>query len=172
MIKQAWNYKSLVAEGSSNSSGGGSDGAFTYKSRKVVWKIIDSEKSSKLIQLLNETVFIPLYSCVCWQFDSSTFYYKYYGSFVYSNLINYISIKNSYFNAEYIEEAEGYGVYNEINTNEGLLGVIKFIMESQGINYDYDSAINGLKDNFGIEPYPYEDYIKLDIHYDNKFANF
>ena len=169
MIKQAWNYKSLVAEGSSNSSGGGNDGAFTYKSRKIVWKIVDVEKFEGLKELLN---YIPIYSVVCTEFDSNNIFHKYYGPFAYANLIDYVLVKNDYYNAEYIEESEGFGVYNGIDTNEGLLGVIKFIMESQGLNYDYDTAIAGLKVNMGIEPYPYEDYIKLDIHNDYKFSNF
>ena len=153
----------------SNSNGGGNDGAFTYKSRKVVWKIVDMEKFEGLKELLN---YIPIYSAVCFQLETGAIYYKYYGPVAYANLIDYVAVKNDYYSAEYIEESEGFGVYNGIDTNEGLLGIIKFIIESQGHNYDYDTAIAGLKVNFGIEPYPYEDYIKLDIYSDNKFANF
>ena len=48
----------------SNSNGGGSDGAFTYKSRKVVWRI--DEITEDIRHILEYLVVTPFYSVGAW----------------------------------------------------------------------------------------------------------
>lgn len=174
MIKQAWNYKSLVAEGSSNSSGGGSDGAFTYKSKKVVYNLSNAHLED---EILYEVIglagsLIPIYSIYTDEGDSTSRYAKYYGLIATIKTVSF----SRYSYPIYIEEAEGYGVCNyqglSINTDEGIKSIVKLLMENQGLSTDDESVKNYMKDTLGLEQISYDEYIKLIPYKDNKYANF
>ena len=158
MIKQAWDYKSLVAEGSSNSSGGGSDGAFTYKSRKVVWKVdANADASDGLMSLLQTIRFLPIY---CAALDSGRSVNKYYGIAANSNL-NYATLM-------YIEECEINCKIKiddyELNCNGSLIDFLKqiFMITNPETSITDEEIIQTLSSS-GLSQIPYEEYINVDV---------
>lgn len=162
------NLENITAGGGSNS-----DGAFTYKSRKVVWKIIDNEKANSILRIALEL--LPFYSCIKAYYDAGTNYIKYYGYEVSYNLYDCIE-SPAYQDISFIEETEGYGIriYHEIeiDSNKGLIGIACAMNDAEGMIIDENEARIILKENFGIEQIPYEEYLNFKVDYDYKFANF
>lgn len=164
MIKQAWNYKSLVAEGSSNSSGGGSDGAFTYKSRKVVWKVDNNlDTNDDLQSLLSIFQYVPIY-CV------SNSVEKYYGNSANGKIgHNVYTLEYNNCDIAYIEECEvncKLKINNyEFDYNGSLIDFVKqtsIVMYPDETNITDDMIIE-LMNSAGLSQIPYEEYINIDV---------
>ena len=150
--------------------GGGSDGAFTYKSRKVVWKI---EKITENIgYMLERLVVAPFYSVGAWDsYDNQLT--KACGiaasSIIAEALIN--SYNEKYYSI-YLEECEGNfnvkipNLQIEIETNGSFIDLYIKIILSQNPEFEIPSnedIINGLA-QAGIVQYSYEDYMNLRLN--------
>lgn len=161
---------------SNSSEGGGADGAFTYKSRKVVWKVVDSIKIENASVLLSiYAMYFPIYSFIERYYDANTKHEKHYG---YKASIQIVSVlKDNITGVGLIEESEGYGIYRvdtaELDTNKGIIGIVQYLnFVESGISMNEDEAKIFIKDTFGIEQISYEEYINFKVNFDNKFANF
>ena len=159
-----------------STEGGGNDGAFTYKSRKVCWKVVDSTKIENAFVLLRAYVnYFPIYSFIECYYDSGTRYEKYYGNQASMKIIEVL--KRNMTDVGLIEESEGYGIYRvetaELDTNKGFIEIVQYMnfIES-GITMNEDEAKIFIKDTFGIEQISYDEYINFKVNFDNKFANF
>lgn len=162
-----------------NSNGGGNDGAFNYKSRKVVWSIIDKEKffnNNNNPYIPEHICFIfPIYSVVVKDTDNGAVN-KYYGYMASANIYNHLRANTAYEKILAFEEAEGFLKINLpdmiISTNNGLIGMIMAFAEAEGESVSEEEIITMLKDNFGLEKLSYEEYANAVFDFDYKFANF
>ena len=150
--------------------GGGADGAFTYKSRKVVWKI---EKITENIRYILEwLVGAPFYSVGVWDnYDNQLT--KACGIAANSAIANaVIDSYNEKYYSIYLEECEGN--FNvkiptfqiEIETNGSFIDL--YIKISLSLNPEltipsHEEIISGLA-QIGIVQYSYEDYMNLRIN--------
>ncbi len=158
--------KTLV--GSMNSSsGGGADGTFTYKSRKVVWEI--SQINDTVSIFLAVAANTPLYSVT----NRPTNYpNKYYGISSNSGLLQIVNNIESGNDSLplYIEESEGnYNIKSgslEFQSNGDLLdGWIKYVLSTTNNNSQMPTREEVIQafETFGIKQIPYEDYINFNI---------
>lgn len=145
----------------SNSNGGGSDGAFTYKSRKVVWTVDeDNEARGSILPML---MFLPLY-CVSTPGDYKII--KYYG--LSANTALGIQIGNIQLGGNgsisYIEECECNCIVNTpfgtINCNGSLIDFLKELNKISRPNDNVtDEEIIDSLSSVGINQTSYETYI-------------
>ena len=165
----------LKSSSGATGEGGGNDGAFTYKSRKVVWKVVDEDKffSNDLMSDLISVMF-PIYSIVIRNTDNKTVS-KNYGYMASAAMVDYIT-NSDYKELLGFEEADGFSpmVSGDLffNTNNGLVGMLIGMAEHSGQSLSEEEVIAILKNNIGLEKVSYEEYINAVIDYDNKYANF
>lgn len=167
--------KTLV--GSMNSSGGSSnsEGGFTYKSRKVVWKVNESAEKSQLAGLFVILNALPFY-CISYK-DSDLghiFFNKYYG-----NAANFL-IGAGYVEAfnglpitliSYIEECEGNftvkiaGSEKYVTYNGSLVDyVIKGSQVTTPDSVPTEEEVIQMFASMGITQVPYEEYASIDVN--------
>lgn len=157
---------------------GGNDGAFTYKSRKVVWQVVDEDKffnnSDNVIPEIILTTF-PVYSVVIRDTDNGK-YSKYYGYMASTSMNLTGRNSNNYLKVICFEEAEGVlnNIYEDIpiNTNNGIIGMLITLTELGWETNTEEEIITLLKDKFGLEKMSYEQYANAIFDFDYKYANF
>lgn len=146
--------------------GGGADEAFTYKSRKVVWKV--DSNNEELINVLNIIMFSPFY-CICIPNDYKID--KYYGlsASIYLGL-TFGKLKEGADNAviAYIEECECNVTINtpfcNINCNGSLLDFLKEMNKIANPDSNFsDEEIINLLSSMGLTQTSYENYIIKDV---------
>lgn len=170
MIKQAWNYKSLVAEGSSNSSGGGNDGAFTYKSRKVVWKIDEITEVNEYFLTMIQS--LPFYSAGAYDSYDQVLD-KAYGTIASGTIVTVaVNAFNGKIISLYLEECEGNFrvklpfLPTEIETNGSFIDLVIKATLAQNPELtipSHEEIISALAQK-GIVQYSYEDYMNLRVN--------
>lgn len=173
---RTWNGTEWI-ENTAGDGGSSGDGAFTYKSRKVVWRVIDStkfENNGDMFSVFLEI--LPIYSCVKEYDDSGVRYKKYYGH-VATMITHLYARESAYVNIKFIEEAEGYGINNymgsiQINTDKGFIGIMESMAAAEGQIVDEESIKTKMNEMFGLEQIPYDEYINFKVDFDTKYANF
>lgn len=162
--------KTLVASGGGSSS----EGAFTYKSRKVVWKINESAEKNQSAELFAVIMHLPFY-CISY-IDSNlghTYLNKHYG--VAANTLIGIgcaeTINDSLITPiTYIEECEG-NFTVKLSSSETYFtyngSLVDYIIKGTQItNPDSvpteEEAIQMFA-NLGITQIPYEEYASIDV---------
>ena len=149
----------------SNTNGGGNDGAFTYKSRKVVWDV--DNNNEQLVAILPIIMFLPFY-CVSTPSDYKII--KYYG--ITANTFLGMQISNIQLGGNgsiaYIEECECNCIINtpfgNINCNGSLIDYFKKFGElTEPDSNPSDEEIIHLLSSIGITQTSYDDYINAGV---------
>lgn len=141
--------------------GGGNDGAFTYKSRKVVWAV--DNNNEQLVGILPMIMFLPFY-CVSTPSDYKII--KYYG--ITANAALGIQIGKIQLGGNgsiaYIEECECNCIvstpFGNINYNGSLIDFFKKSTEStEPDSNPSDEEIINLLSSIGLTQTSYDNYI-------------
>ena len=153
-----------------NTNGGCSDGAFTYKSRKVVWEI--NKITEDIGYILEWLVVVPFYSVGAWDsYDNQLT--KACGIAASSTIAEaLINSYNEKYYSIYLEECEGNfnvkipNLQIEIETNGSFIDLYIKILLSQFPELtipSHEEIISALAQK-GIVQYSYEDYMNLRVN--------